>query len=81
MLANPSCCGGDDNVRDIERVMSERKVRRVPIVDQSGCCVGIVAQADVARTVRDDREVTNLVERVSESTGTAREETGTSQIR
>jgi CBS domain-containing protein len=69
MSANPSCCGPNDDVRDVERVMSERQVRRVPIVDQSGCCVGMVSQADLARAEDrgvSDREVGRVVERVSE---------------
>jgi CBS domain-containing protein len=31
----------------LERIMQERQVRRVPVVED-GACVGIVAQADVA---------------------------------
>lgn len=71
MSPNPSCCKPEDDVRDVERLMSERKVRRVPIVDQSGCCVGIVAQADLARAENrgvSDREVGHVLERVSEPT-------------
>ena len=74
MSPNPSCCGPNDDVRDVERVMSERQVRRVPIVDQSGCCVGIVAQTDLARAEDrglSDREVGRVDERVSEPTGCA----------
>ena len=71
MSPNPVCCRPEDEVSDIERVMSERKVRRVPIVDNGGCCVGIVAQADLARANSrgvSDREVSQVVERVSEPT-------------
>jgi CBS domain-containing protein len=52
--------------------MVERKVRRVPIVDESGCCVGIIAQADIARKAGDDHELAKVVERVSEPTSGAR---------
>ena len=72
MSSNPSCCRGDDEVAAVERVMAERKVRRVPIVDESGCCVGIIAQADIARKAGDDHEVAKVVERVSEPTSGAR---------
>ena len=69
MSANPSCCSADDDVRDVERIMADRQVRRVPVVDGSGCCIGIIAQADLARA--EDRgvsesEVGRVVERVSE---------------
>jgi CBS domain-containing protein len=70
MSSEASCCLPDDDVRTVERVMSDRQVRRVPIVDDKGCCVGIVAQADLARAegrgVTED-EVGRVVERVSES--------------
>ena len=71
MSPNPVCCRPEDDVNEIERVMSERKVRRIPIVDNGGCCVGIVSQADLARAKNrgvSDREVSQLVERVSEPT-------------
>jgi CBS domain-containing protein len=81
MTSNPSCCSPDDNVKDVERVMAEQQVRRVPVVDDSGCCLGVIAQADLARTAEQkggvtDREVARVVERISEpmprsSTGTA----------
>src|SRR5438552_1688715 len=41
---HPTCCGEEDDVRVVERVMSDRQVRRVPIVNADGCCVGIVSQ-------------------------------------
>lgn len=69
MSSDASCCRPDDDVRDVERVMAERQVRRVPVVDEQGCCIGIVAQADLARAEgrgTTDREVGQLVERVSE---------------
>ena len=70
MTANPACCGADDDVEAVQRTMADRQVRRVPIVDADGCCVGIIAQADLARaTDHDDvteHEVAVVVERISE---------------
>ena len=43
------CCSADDDVREVEKIMADNQVRRVPIVDADGCCVGIVSQADLAR--------------------------------
>jgi len=70
MTAAPSCCGPDSDLRDVERVMEDRQVRRVVITDDDGCCVGIVAQADLARCAEerrdlDDAEVGRVVERIS----------------
>ena len=70
MTASPCCASVDDNVRDIQRLMSENQVRRIPIVDASGCCVGIIAQADLARAADRDKvtehEVALVVEAISE---------------
>lgn len=38
----------DDSMRDVATLMSRRQVRRVPIVDDGGLLVGIVALNDLA---------------------------------
>jgi CBS domain-containing protein len=68
---DPACCGADDDIRAVEKVMSERQVRRVPIVDGDGHCVGIVSQADLARAAMtggtvSEHEVATVLESVSE---------------
>lgn len=35
-------------VDDCCKLMEENQLRRVPVVDESGCCCGIVSQADIA---------------------------------
>lgn len=76
MSSEPSCCTPDADLQEVERIMAERQVRRVPVVDQAGCCVGMVAQADLARGGRavGDREVARVIEQVSEPTSGARTE-------
>ncbi|MDQ3950887.1 MAG: CBS domain-containing protein [Gemmatimonadota bacterium] len=71
MTPDPFCCSADADIKDVERVMAERQVRRVVVVDGDGCCVGVIAQADLARAAdrrRDvsDLEVARVVERISE---------------
>ena len=66
----PVSCGVDAELSEVERVMSDQQVRRVPIVDADKRVVGIVSQADLARAVFDGRsvdehEVALVVERVS----------------
>lgn len=77
MSDSPSCCTPDTNLDEVARIMAERQVRRVPVVDSEGCCVGMVAQADLAREDHpaSDREVGRVVERISEPSGDARAET------
>ena len=64
------CCSADDDVRKVERIMADNQVRRVPIVDADGCCVGIVSQADLARAALNggrisEHEVAIVVEHIS----------------
>jgi CBS domain-containing protein len=70
MTLSPCCCGPDDDVRDVERTMTDNQVRRVPIVDATGCCVGIVAQADLALAAErrrvSEHEIAIVVEKISE---------------
>jgi CBS domain-containing protein len=70
MTKDPACCKADDDIDAVERIMSSRQVRRVPVVDQAGKTVGIVAQADLARAADgkgnvSDREIANVVGSVS----------------
>lgn len=37
------------------RILEENQIRRVPVVDENGACIGIVAQADVARLGPQDK--------------------------
>jgi CBS domain-containing protein len=65
---NAKSCGPDDDVEEVERIMTGEQVRRVPVVDQRGSCVGMIAQADLARNHRaaSDSQVGKVVERISE---------------
>ena len=48
------------------RLMAQHQVRRLPVVEEDGRLVGIVAQADVARH-GEDREAGQVVEQISQS--------------
>jgi CBS domain-containing protein len=47
------------------RLMAQHQVRRLPVVEEDGRLVGIVAQADVARE-GDDRATGQMVQQISE---------------
>ena len=71
MTPNPASCREDDDVDQALKLMKERQVRRMPIVDAEGRLAGIIAQADVATRVNKDSKTGELVEAISES-GTSR---------
>jgi CBS domain-containing protein len=47
------------------RLMAQHQVRRLPVVEEDGRLVGVVAQADVART-GDDAKTGQVVQEISE---------------
>ena len=47
------------------RIMAKHQVRRLPVVEEDGRLVGVVAQADVARE-GDDTETGELVQEISQ---------------
>jgi CBS domain-containing protein len=48
MMPVPVTCEPEYTIEDCEELMQENQVRRIPVVDKRGRCVGIVAQANVA---------------------------------
>ena len=66
MTANPAFCREDEDVQRAVGLMSDRQVRRMPVVDAQGRLVGIIAQADVATRVNRDQTTGELVEAISE---------------
>jgi CBS domain-containing protein len=48
MTPVPVTCEPEDSIEDCEELMRENQVRKIPVVDKRGRCVGIVAQADLA---------------------------------
>jgi CBS domain-containing protein len=66
MTPNPVSIREDEDVEAAVRLMAERQVRRMPVVDGSGRLVGIIAQADVATRVDKDKLTGELVEAISE---------------
>lgn len=54
----------DDDAEKVARIMGERQVRRVPVLD-GGKLVGVIAQADVARDL-DARTTGDVVEDISQ---------------
>ena len=75
MTPDPVTCVPEDAIEDLRQVMVEQMVRRVPVVDEDGALVGIVAQADIAREegAASDREVGRIVEAISEPRSKLRE--------
>jgi CBS domain-containing protein len=60
----------DTSLDECCRILEEKQIRRVPVVDENGSCCGIVALADIARHAKE-RETAEVVKEVSEPTSSA----------
>ncbi len=65
MTAEVFSVSENDFVFEAIRLMGERQVRRVPIVNESGELAGIIAMADVALETEDEREIAETLEEIS----------------
>lgn len=55
----------EDSIEDCCQLMDDKQIRRVPVVDESGECCGIVAQADIARAM-DASDTGHLLRDISQ---------------
>ena len=59
----------NDFVFEAIRLMGDKQVRRVPIINEAGELVGIIAMADVALETEDEREIAETLEEISSGKG------------
>lgn len=55
----------DDFVFEAIRLMGDKQVRRIPVVSNDGTLAGIIAMADIALEVEDEREIAETLEEIS----------------
>lgn len=65
MSADPIRVAPDDDVREAQRVMADRQVRRLPVVED-GQLRGIVVIGQIARRERDEEKVGEVLEGISQ---------------
>lgn len=62
-------CRTDTSVEDLMETMGREQVRRIPIVDERGALVGMVAQADVVLEAKNEKKAEEMVENISKPFG------------
>jgi CBS domain-containing protein len=62
----------NQEVEDAARIMAERQVRRLPVLDQSKRPVGMVSLADVSRRASDEQLAGETLKRVSHPSAESR---------
>jgi CBS-domain-containing membrane protein len=70
MTAEPATVRTTDSLASATRLMAERRIKRVPVVDQAGQLAGILARSDVLRAVGETfpRELHDAAERPGATT-------------
>jgi CBS domain-containing protein len=70
MSANKlATCRENDDVNRVMDAMRTEQVRRIPIVDERGSLVGIIAQADIVRKATNDARAEDTIEKISQPGG------------
>lgn len=64
----------ETSVEQCRDVMENRQIRRILVVDKSGRCVGIVAQADVVQADANSRETAEFIRDISQPASASRNE-------
>jgi CBS domain-containing protein len=59
---NPVMCRPEQSLDSCERLMRTHRIRRMPIVDDEVRCVGILSQADLARSEEATKVHTTVAE-------------------
>ena len=65
MTREPVTCRAEDDLQKAVGLMAERQLRRIPVVDEAGRVVGIIAQADVATRTEAPEKTAGVVEEIS----------------
>lgn len=66
-----ACVRPEDSLDEVEKLMSRRQVRRIPVVDQDNRVIGLIAQADLARERKSvgEKDFGKVIEKISEPAG------------
>jgi len=59
----------DSFVFEAIRLMGDKQIRRLPVVNTDGGLAGIIAMADVALQTEDEREIAETLEEISSGAG------------
>jgi signal-transduction protein with cAMP-binding, CBS, and nucleotidyltransferase domain len=55
----------DDFIFEAIRLMGNKQIRRIPVINETGELAGIIAMADIALEMEDEREIAETLEDIS----------------
>jgi CBS domain-containing protein len=59
---NPVACRDGEDLDGCEQAMQKHQIRRIPVIDGEGRCIGIVAQADLALKEKPEKVSKTMAE-------------------
>jgi CBS domain-containing protein len=65
MTRNPVTCRPEDDLQTAISDMQQHQIRRIPVVDNNGQLVGIIAQADIATRSAQPNKTAETVSEIS----------------
>lgn len=51
MNVPPITAKADDEVAEVAKILHERRIKRLPVVDENGRAIGIISRADIVRVI------------------------------
>jgi len=58
-------CNADDPIEIALQIMSENRIRRIPVIDENGSCLGIISQADLVLNASDVESIIDVLQQIS----------------
>ncbi|TLS36902.1 CBS domain-containing protein [Pseudalkalibacillus caeni] len=65
MTKDPECVHPDTDINEAFNLMSEKQIRRLPVVDQNNQLAGIVSIGDLAVKLNENRESGDALDQIS----------------
>ena len=59
----------EDFVFEALRLMGDKQIRRIPVIEENGVLAGIISMADVALETEDELEIAETLEEISSGAG------------
>jgi CBS domain-containing protein len=70
MTRDPFTCRAQEDIQKAHDCMQSHRVRRIPVVDDTGQLVGIIAQADLATRCDEPERAAETIEEISQPSAT-----------
>ena len=65
MSAPAVACNPEDLLETAVELLAENRIRRIPVIDENGACVGIISQADLVSRASGMESIVAVLQRIS----------------